>query len=99
MDGLLYGLGWALELLAASGVLWAVQGSRPVAPLLAVINLSLGILFWIGPEKLLLEGPLALRDKVFGGAAPATGQGPELLADGAFDLCRVGLAGIPCPVE
>lgn len=56
MDGLLYGLGWALELLAASGVLWAVQGSRPVAPLLAVINLSLGILFWIGPEKLLLEG-------------------------------------------
>jgi len=33
-----------------------VQGSRPVAPLLAVINLSLGILFWIGPEKLLLEG-------------------------------------------
>jgi TM2 domain-containing membrane protein YozV len=55
MDGLLYGLGWALELLAASGVLWAVQGSRPVAPLLAVINLSLGILFWIGPEKLLFE--------------------------------------------
>ncbi|MFS8897149.1 NINE protein, partial [Synechococcus sp. R3-13] len=57
MDGLLYGLGWALELLAASGVLWAVQGSRPVAPLLAVINLSLGILFWIGPEKLLFERP------------------------------------------
>ncbi|MFS8891022.1 hypothetical protein NW838_07830, partial [Synechococcus sp. R55.2] len=33
------------------------QGSRPVAPLLAVINLSLGILFWIGPEKLLFERP------------------------------------------
>lgn len=96
MDGLLYGLGWALELLAASGVLWAVQGSRPVAPLLAVINLSLGILFWIGPEKLLLEGAArAGGTKSLGGAAPATGQGPELLADGAFDLCRVGLAGIP----
>lgn len=56
MEGLSYGLIWALELLVASSLLWVVQGSRPVAPLLAVINLSLGILFWIGPEKLLLEG-------------------------------------------
>ncbi|MGY2801466.1 NINE protein [Thermostichus sp. MS-CIW-25] len=57
MEGLSYGLIWALELLVASSLLWVVQGSRPVAPLLAVINLSLGILFWIGPEKLLFERP------------------------------------------
>ncbi|MFS8891021.1 NINE protein, partial [Synechococcus sp. R55.2] len=42
MEGLSYGLIWALELLVASSLLWVVQGSRPVAPLLAVINLSLG---------------------------------------------------------
>ncbi|ABD00989.1 NINE protein [Synechococcus sp. JA-3-3Ab] len=57
MEGLSYGLIWALELLVASSLLWVVRGSRPVAPLLAVINLSLGILFWIGPEKLLFERP------------------------------------------
>lgn len=57
MERLSYGLIWALELLVASSLLWVVQGSRPVAPLLAVINLSLGILFWIGPEKLLFERP------------------------------------------
>ncbi|HIK19649.1 MAG TPA: TM2 domain-containing protein [Synechococcus sp. M44_DOE_062] len=57
VEGLSYGLIWALELLVANSLLWVVQGSRPVAPLLAVINLSLGILFWIGPEKLLFERP------------------------------------------
>ncbi len=51
VDGLLYGLIWALELLVASGVLWAVQGSRSALPILSAINLGLGILFWIGPER------------------------------------------------
>ncbi len=51
VDGLLYGLAWVLELLVASGVLWAVQGSRPALPILSAINLGLGIFFWIGPER------------------------------------------------
>ncbi len=60
-----YGLIWALELGATGALLWAVQGSRPVLSLWAVLNLGLGILFWIGPEKLLFrradEGELLQR--------------------------------------
>ncbi|MCF2969766.1 TM2 domain-containing protein [Synechococcus sp. Nb3U1] len=55
LDGLLYGLGWALELLVISAVLWRWPGSPPIVPeilsLVATINLGLGILFWIGPER------------------------------------------------
>ncbi len=63
VEWVIYGLIWALELGATGALLWAVQGSRPVLSLWAVLNLGLGILFWIGPEKLLFpdEGELLQR--------------------------------------
>ncbi|MEN9261499.1 MAG: TM2 domain-containing protein, partial [Thermostichus sp. HHBFW_bins_43] len=70
IDGLLYGLGWALELWVISAVGWGWQGplgfshegSRSVV---AALNLGLGILFWIGPERTIftirVSGPEALN--------------------------------------
>ncbi|MFS8864358.1 TM2 domain-containing protein [Synechococcus sp. H55.9] len=64
VEGIAYGLIWALELGATGILLWVVQGSRPILPLWAVLNLGLGILFWIGPEKLLFPGGGELLQRV-----------------------------------
>ncbi|MEN9201961.1 MAG: TM2 domain-containing protein [Thermostichus sp. DG02_2_bins_29] len=75
VDLLLYGMGWALELLLVSTVLGlrqgsiGVSGSEPLSilPVLAAVNLGLGILFWIGPEQILFAGRVSRRESPDGG--------------------------------
>lgn len=62
VDRLLYGLGWALELWVVSVVGWGGplgfgdEGSRAGV---AAINLGLGILCWIGPERTVFSIPVS----------------------------------------